>query len=496
MFETIRDKLRRDKDYPTRVFELECLGRVLDGKLYDVLKRDFHEERNDSGEYIPLAQRRPSVRYPMCRLVVEDSVSLLFGDGRFPSVLCPDKAQAHTLTRLIAETHLATVMNDAAIRGSVGSIAIRMKVLQSRVFFAVMQTTFLTPQWNPDAPDMLQSVTERYKLRGDVLAANGYVISKEDLLADFWFQRQWTYSEEVWFLPLKVGLVPDGEKPEEPVRDDERSVAHNLGFVPIVWIKNLPGGSSTGDDADGICTFRCAIETQIEIEYQLSQGGRGLKYSSDPTLLIKEPAGDGSTFVKSADNALVVSKDGDAKLLEIGGTAVGAVIEYARYLREMALEGMHGNRASAEKLVVAQSGKAMELMHQALIWLSARLRTSYGDDGLLELLRMVARVRKDRKLVFRDGPMDDLPAPHEIKLRWQPWFDPTTQDDVQQAQALSTLRAAGVISRESAVDVVAENYDIADPQGEVSRIQTDQVEEDARTAAQAAQVKATETIPS
>ena len=33
-----------------------------------------------------------------------------------------------------------------------------------------------------------------------------------------------------------------------------------------------------------------AIETKIEIDYQLSQAGRGLKYSSDPTLLIKEPA--------------------------------------------------------------------------------------------------------------------------------------------------------------------------------------------------------------
>ena len=122
--------------------------------------------------------------------------------------------------------------------------------------------------------------------------------------------------------------------------------------MPIVWIRNLPGG----EGVDGACTFRAAIETNIEIDYQLSQAGRGLKYSSDPTLLIKEPATSDSEIVKGAGNALVVSEKGDAKLLEIGGTACEAVISYVRTLREFALESVHGNRANADRLTAAQSG--------------------------------------------------------------------------------------------------------------------------------------------
>ena len=77
-----------------------------------------------------------------------------------------------------------------------------------------------------------------------------------------------------------------------------------------------------------------AIENQIEIDYQLSQAGRGLKYSSDPTLLIKEPATtEPSEIIKGAGNALVVSEKGDAKLLEIGGTASAAVIDYVASTR-------------------------------------------------------------------------------------------------------------------------------------------------------------------
>jgi hypothetical protein len=63
------------------------------------------------------------------------------------------------------------------------------------------------------------------------------------------------------------------------------------------------------------------MHTQVEIDYQLSQVGRGLKYSSDPTLLLKDPALADGDMVKGAGNALVVSEKGDARLLEIGGTA-------------------------------------------------------------------------------------------------------------------------------------------------------------------------------
>ena len=159
-------------------------------------------------------------------------------------------------------------------------------------------------------------------------------------------------TSEIWYLPWAVH-DPAGQ----PVRDNARSVTHGLGFVPIVWIRNLPGG----DGIDGACTFRAAIETNIEIDYQLSQAGRGLKYSSDPTLLIKEPAISDFEIVKGAGNALVVSEKGDAKLLEIGGTACEAVISYVRTLREFALESLHGNCASAERLTAAQSGQGTRI---------------------------------------------------------------------------------------------------------------------------------------
>ncbi|MBV9784790.1 MAG: phage portal protein [Acidisphaera sp.] len=469
MFDTICGLIPRDPDYPERTRRLDILRRVLNGTLYDVLPFSFHEERGAGGEYIPLRNRRPSVRYALCRVVVEDSVALLFSEGHFPTIDCPDRAMRGLLADLAKETRLNEVMTDAALRGAVGSVAILMRVLSGRVFFSVLETTFLTPAWHADAPDTLASVTEKYKVAGSVLAAQGYAVDDPGLL--YWFMRRWDETAETWFLPWPVsdGLAV-------PVVDEARTVRHGLGFVPMVWVRNLPGPGSSGDDVDGACTFRAAIDTSIEIDYQLSQAGRGLKYSSDPTLLIKEPATSDAEIVKGAGNALVVSEKGDAKLLEIGGTASAAVIEYVRCLREFALESVHGNRADASRLSAAASGRALELMNQGLIWLADNLRISYGEGALLGLARMVLRASRRYGLRVMGEPVSALDDTVRLSLKWPRWYPSSASDRQMDAQSLSTLAAAGQISRESAVKAIADTYDIEDVPAELRRIAEDQTE--------------------
>ena len=485
MFDTLAGKVERDRLLPERAWQLDVLDRVLHGTIYDVLKRHFHEEQTSAGEYIPVRDRRPSVRYNLCKLVVDDSTSMLFGEGRFPTVTAGKEA-APEYAALIAECGLQQTFHTAAWRGSIGSSAILFRLLKGRPFFDVMPTKYLTPMWRADAPDTLDRVTERYRVSGEQLVAAGYQIAPEKLSAQYWFQRIWDDGAENWFEPWPVD-----DKDAEPQIDGARTVEHKLGFVPIVWMRNLP----SGDKIDGACTFRPAIETQIEIDYQLSQAGRGLKYSSEPTLMIKEPAAPDDKIVRSAANALIVSTDGDAKLLEINGTAANAVVDYVKFLREMALEQCHGNRSSSDKLQAAQSGRALELLHQPLLQLADVLRGSYGSNGLLPLMRMVAAASKQVPIKLRNQTIKNL-SDDGIGLRWPAWFSATPQDKQQQAGTLGTLRSSGHISRETAVKTLAPNYDIEDPLAEIALIEADEAAADARDAAQvAAQTKITESTP-
>ena len=199
MFQTICNLIPADPDMPERARRLDILRRALDGTLYDALPHDFHEERTPSGEYIPLRLRRPSVRYALPRIVTEDSVALLFSEGHFPAIDSPDRDTRDTLAALFKAARLNEVMIDAAIRGSIGSVAILMRILAGRPFFTTIDTINLTPAWRPDAPDTLASITERYKLRGANLAAAGYTLP--DIGATYWFTRSWDDTAETWYLP-------------------------------------------------------------------------------------------------------------------------------------------------------------------------------------------------------------------------------------------------------------------------------------------------------
>ncbi len=462
MFETICQTIPADPKLAPRARRLEIYRRVLEGTIYDALPYAFGDERNGAGEYIPLRARRPSVRYGLCRIVVEDSVALLFSAGHFPTVVCDDPAIEALLGDVMRECRLNAIMIDAAVRGSVGSVAVLMRVLKGRLFCSVLDTLYLTPVWQIDAPDTLASVTERYKVKGDALIEQGYL--NIDAGQYYWFQRVWDSVAETWFWPQSMA----DDTP--PMIDEGRSVHHGLGFVPLVWIRNLPGG----DAIDGACTFRAAIETGIEIDYQLSQAGRGLKYASDPTLLIKEPATTDRELVKGAGNALIVSEKGDAKLLEIGGTASAAVIEYVRTLREMALESVHGNRANADRLSAAQSGRALELMNQGLIWLADNLRISYGEGGLLALLRMVLRARARFAIKVMGQVMPELNAEVRLGLRWPRWYPASADDRLKEAQAIATLVNAGQMSRETAVKSLASSHAVVDVAAELDRIVADE----------------------
>ena len=458
MFGSICELIPWDRDYPDRTRRLDLFRRVLDGTFYDVLPYEFHQERSAGDEYIPLRKRRPSVRYGLPRVVVEDSVALLFSEGHFPTLDSTDREVRAVACRLAKASRLNAVMTEAALRGSVGSVAILMRVLRGRLFLDVLESLYLTPEWESDAPDTLHCVTERYKVSGTALAAQGYRIADPD--ATYWFSRQWNAEWETWFEPIEVGCA------SAATVDHERSVRHGLGFVPLTWIKNLPGGSG----ADGACTFRAAIETAVEIDYQLSQAGRGLKYSSDPTLLIREPAGLDTTMVRGAANALVLSEKGDAKLLEIGGTASQAVIEYVRTLRELALESVHGNRVDASRLATPASGRALELMNQGLLWLADNLRVSYGEQGLLAVVRMMLRAASVYRLEPDGEPIPPLLECAPLSLRWPAWYSPDSLDRQRDAATISTLVSAGQISRETGLQVLAPSYDIEDIPGELARI--------------------------
>ena len=479
MWRTLQKRYGTDSDFPERVARLSALERVLDGTMYDVLRFAMHEEKSDGGEYIKLRDRRPSVRHNLCKLAVRKSSAMLFSNAHFPQIVHPDEQTQEALRQLAQDVGLGLTMAQAAHVGSVGSVCLWLRILAGRVYVDVLPTKYLTPEYDAQQPDRLVSVTERRKLKGSQLQAMGYVIPATDLGAMHWWQRVWNESAEEWYAPQKLDQA---DKP--PKLDKGKTIQHGLGFVPLVWIRNLP----SQDPIDGAPTFDDeSIETQIELEYLLSQAGRALKYASDPMLLIKEPAVDADgSFVRSASNAMVVGKDGDAKLVEINGTATDAVLGYTQVLVRTAREQLQLPNIDPDKLSAAQSGRALELLMDSLIQLCDQLRTTYGTEGLQRLLQMIVSVGSRSQLMKKDDETSygELKK-GQVTLVWPRWFAPTSQELGDIAGTLRTNTDASHLSNETAARIVAELYDIEDVEAELARIKADEAER----AAQAPQIQ-------
>ena len=146
------------------------------------------------------------------------------------------------------------------------------------------------------------------------------------------------------------------------------------------------------------------------------------------------------------------------------------MIEYVRTLREFALESVHGNRADASRLAAATSGRALELMNQGLLWLADNLRISYGEGALLALARMVLKASQKYQLRLADVTLPRLDPATPLSLTWPSWYPETSEDRQRDAATLTTLVAAGQLSRETALKILAPTYDIEDIPAELARI--------------------------
>lgn len=445
-----------------RTRRLLALQKVLDGVQYDALPYPFASERSAAGEYIPLSQRRPSVRTNLCRTVVDEAVSLLFGNTHWPLAVASHALTSEAMNAFALETGLPAFMMQVATRGSVGSVAIWVEIQGRMPRLSLLETAYLTPEW--DSCGALLMVTERFMVMGVDLEASGYAMAPDARSSRFWWQRRWTRTALEVFVPQPV----EGEG--GLVRDEERSSDHDLGFVPVVWIRNLGAGSGT--EPDGECSFEKAIDTIIEADYLLSQAGRGLKYGSDPTLVLKTPdIMEGVARQGGAASALTLPPEGDAKLLEINGAAAGAVLAHYRELRQLVLEQLHGNRTHGDRLGAPQSGRAMELMCQPLIWMADRLRGTYGDGGILPLYRMLCRFSSvlPEGLSIAGHTRRDL-DPAGLSLHWPAWFRADEGELLPMAQGLGEAVSSGLLSQETAARLYACATGIADPAAEWTKI--------------------------
>jgi len=453
----------------------------LNGTLYDDIIYPFYMNREESSDYVPLRQRRPSVVYNLAKIMTDRSTDMVFGEAHWPTISSDPKNKSTEVVigHLVEESDFQRQWRKASRMGAVGSVAVVFKITDGKLYHEVLNAKYCQPTFSPRKPDELVSLVEKRKVFGHELIACGF--SGIDPDERYLYRRDFTTTEEIEYFPVAIKDAQKEGAFTQWKRNDERSFTHNLGFVPGVWIKNL----ESEDAVDGTATFEGLLTFQTEIDYQLSQIGRVFHYTGDPQIVIKDPSlqeNDGEAQIRSAGNALLLNEDGDAFNLEIQAEAQRVNLDYIEKLRKFALEVARGNRADPDKISSSQSGRALALLHKDLIGLADELRTSYGKYGLKIYIKKVLKAAKKIGLDYPEisKELKTINPEAPLILNWGAYFDPTPSDDREQAMFLTESVNNGSISENTATRRISDRVGVTDVEAERAQIKKERDEADAR----------------
>ena len=452
-----------DKKLPYRFYKLEFQERLLKGTLYEALPHDMFQDLDSSGNYIALRKRRPQAPKNLSKVVVNDSVSMLFGEGHFPSVQHKDKKFQTALGDLMEEYRLQQRMIKIAKMGAVGSVAVEIAVVEGKLVLLPHKTKCMYPEFSEEDPTKLVAIEQRLMVASKELPAYGHKepTDSEGRASTYWLVTRWDDVARTEYKPIPTTEDVMAKRKVHGEPDN-----HGLGEVPIVWIRNLPDMDEYQCGPDGEPTVPYdAAALAIEADFQGSQSGRALAYSSDPVTVITKGAeefDDEGTLDQLSDptrraaNVIEIEHGGKAEMLEISGEGANATREYVRDIREGFMELARGNRTSPDKLAAATSGYAIELMNMALINLVKDLRLSYGEEGLLRILELIVRISD--KVVLEVGGKRFSAKPHKqspLRLRWPPFYEQNANDRQMQAATLAQLTSASLLPLDTAREQAA-----------------------------------------
>lgn len=510
-----------------RFVRLDMLERYYDGKQYDHRAYDWSGAFRGFGDeiagqvlpgyYVPLAQRRPSARYDIAKVIVNRLSSFLFDEAVRPTLSIAGDYDAEDFARELArESRLWSKLRQARQNGgTTGTAILSWCIKAGKPSISVHNPKHVKVlDWDDEDDLRPRVVLKAYSYESEILDG------EESKTVVLWSLRLWTDTEEFRWRAVPDEFAKDGRW---RLLQPDRYVRHDFGLCPVYWIQNHPDD----EEWDGVADFAGAEDLIDELNQTLSQSVRGTKANVDPTLVIHADEvapgrNDSGKVVSKGSGNVIWSKDG-AEYLELSGQAVDAGLKTVDALEVRICDQCGIVRTSAEKLSgAAQSARALEILYAPTLATAGVLREQYGIHGAIPILRDMLEVARALEnappIELEDGtkvrrgfmldprleaeeledededeeeageePGEDLEEPEvpimvevertpgtssALELVWPPYFAPTWTD---RKEAVEAAKAANgdkpVISHRTSVAAVASLFGVADVDEEIAQIE-------------------------
>lgn len=487
-------------------------------KLADLEARYWGVDKTELADWdadVDLPERCPRIRTRLVRRLVDDTVDLLLGEGRFPVplvdterpeqgpqetpadvalALLVDHARAHDAVRRLA-TH---VVNEGG-----GAITLRYPTLPpTHLALDVHPARHCIPTFGEADPALAAELgvapTELLSLRVQYAYAEWEPRSETSTTGDrvwYVFRRDFTPTDVIDYEPYRLGPGSAGLTVIPEMAERQR-VAHGLGRVPAVWARSR----IVAHDSEGPGLVE-GLEGLVDaLDYGWTQLDDSVSYNLDPIPVLKGVSqsdadalttlkrGRGHTLNLGAGRGAQSGAQPDASYLEIAGASHESARAHLAALRAALLDACRVVVLGDDERGRALSGVAMERLYRPMLALVDGYRERLGDaiETLYELLLQAGALPGVGASLRLRGAPGGLPTyePSTVSLTWPPVFEPTAEDVDAWARALSTAVGGGILSKDAALERMAALLRITDVQRERERLQAD--EEAAMDAARAA----------
>ncbi|TXH41904.1 MAG: phage portal protein [Desulfurellales bacterium] len=445
---------------------------------------------------VALESKKPKIIEPLYKRTVHALDDFIWSGHRFPRVVVSptwnsetnesdigpalDLAESSLLTRFVNEPSFITPLRQAIREATRKAIVCRSAALiigarAGHLRCQVENGKHCTPTFSKTAHGMLESLEIVYQFQREDPSGGGSTRTRW-----YWYRRTITTTTDTVY---KEEPVFAGKSPEWIV-DPDKTVAHNLGICPVVWVRTLP---ESEDAVDGVPVIDPQLYSLIDaINYTLSQRNRAVQYGGDPQPI--------RTGVDEADRANLNKEPGSIWDLPQGGSFQFAEIQGAGAERASShIQDLTQRFYSAVRVVLMDpqalsgdiSGRVLELIHGPMVGLAGSLREDLGDVALCRAvcvaLRMICTLNARGETVMIPGVKRAAQAlttsqtagmwlDPPVSLQWRPFFAPSVTEQQQRLSLANEAVSSKLITKETALNSVADIFNILDPRAELEAV--------------------------
>ena len=535
-----------------RFRRLDRLERYVTGTQYEG-RPSFHDQD------CPLYDRAPSIVYPIVDSAIRSNVDLCLGEGRFPEFssfvdeddsafdaelgLSEDDSRSldQGVAVIVEQSRLSAAARECLRAAQACGTAVAIgSIRNGKVHIDTTKAKWCKPTFDTYRPDVVESLEIRYP----------YLQEYYDEREHKWRVRCMLYRRvidgvsDVCFQPIQAD--EHGAEPPKGawVRDDAKSLDHNLGFCPVVWYA-FEAECTTVDEFDGRAVHRHMLEEIDALNFGLSQKhAAAMIAASPPTIEVGVEAdwnpsapgrsaalpmwlpGDpdsGRQWVSSTSgNTQPARKRGpgqiwryesaDAKVtqLTLPGDALKPIDDACRDLRSKIAEALSVvfTDFDNQRTTLDISGRALREQHKRQIERCDTIRDDFGTHFMLPMIDLLIRLclgtpveklrvpgidkilpileRFQVDVLLDTGETVQEWSPPKLELCWGDYFEPSEADQKAVIDAALVALNAGLITKRTAVERIADFYDIGNVDQYVDALE-DEAAEKAEKALQNAQ---------